>query len=165
MKHTIWTNNIDYSDWKEDLEAQYPDAEGYDEEKRKQLMYEINNEYLEDEIVTLDKELGNKIVVIGDLGLWHGRLTGYNFLGTNLNSIFTGVCGDYVEWYIQNEDVKCLDIHHDGTNHYTYRLLKDIDQHEFEEFAWEHSIQEAVEKYTEPIGHYVAEIYGIEVPK
>ena len=57
MKHTIWTNDLDYKDWKDDLESQYPDAEGYNEDERTRLMYEINDGYLEDEKINLNKEL------------------------------------------------------------------------------------------------------------
>lgn len=164
MKHTIWTNNLDYKDWKDDLESQYPDAEGYNEDERTRLMYEINDDYLEDEKINLNKELGHNIIVLGDLGLWFGRRTGYKKLGTNLNSIFSGTCGDYITWYVEGEDVKCDDTHHDGTNHYVYRVLKsDIDQYEFDEYAYEHSIEEAINKFTKPLGHYVAEIYGFKL--
>lgn len=162
MKHTIWTNNLDYKDWKADLEEQYPDAEGYNEKERMRLMYEINDEYLNDEIITLDKDFGHNIILVATLGLWHGKMSAYKVLGTNLNTIFSYSCGDYIEWYVEDDEVKCTDVHHDGTNHYIYRILKsDIDQYEFDEYAAEYSIKDAVEKYTKPIGHYVTDIYGL----
>lgn len=46
-KHIIWSNyDLDYEDWRADLEAEYPDLS---EEERISRMYEINGEYLEDE--------------------------------------------------------------------------------------------------------------------
>lgn len=45
--HVIWSNrDLDYDDWKDDLEAEYPDLS---DNERYALMYEINNGYLEDE--------------------------------------------------------------------------------------------------------------------
>lgn len=164
MIHTIWTNELNYEDWREDLEALYPDAEGYNEDERIRIMYEINDEDLETEKTNLNKELGHNVIVFGKLELWFGQRLGYKKLGTNLNSIFSGTCGDYLTWYVEGEEVKCTDIHHDGTNHYVYRVLKsDIDQFEFDEYACEHTVNEAFEKFTKPLGHYVAEIYGFKL--
>lgn len=160
MKHIIWTNDLDYNDWKYDLEADYPDLT---ESERISLMYEINDEYLEDERANMNKELYRPIVMIGSIERWDGRRAGIKFLkGTNLNDCLSGTCGDYIEWYVENHDIQCNDAHHDGTNHYIYRALRDITPDEFEEYAAEHSFVEAIEKYTEPLGHYVAEIYGFE---
>jgi hypothetical protein len=166
MKHIIWSNELNYEDWQDDLESQYPDEEGYDEEDRIRLMHEINDEYLLDEKITLDKELGHNIILVANLGLWNGRRMAYRVVGTNINDIFTYSCGDYVTWYIEDDEVKCKDVHHDGTNLYTYRVLKsNIDQFEFDEYACEHSTLEAVKKYTKPIGKYVKDIYGLQEEK
>lgn len=163
MKHIIWTSDIDYKNWKDELEEQYPDSEGYSEDDRINFMYEVNNDYFDDEKANLNKELGNNIIIVADLGLWDGRRAAHKFVGTNLNSVFSGMCGDYVTWYVEDGEIKCEDSHHDGTNHYVYRLLKpNISQFEFEEFAYENTMKEAVDKYTEPLGRYVAEIYGWE---
>ena len=163
MKHTIWSNDLDYKDWKDDLESEYPDEDGYSEDDRIRMMYEMNDEYLEDERINLNKELGQPIIMFGDLGLWNGRRSGYKQLGTNLNSIFNGTCGDYVTWYVEDGEIKCNDIHHDGTNHYTYRVLKNgLYFCDFEELLYEIPMADAVKEYTEPLGHYVEEIYGWE---
>ena len=161
MKHIIWTNDIDYKDWKDDLESQYPSEEGYTEDDWVRLMYELNDDYLEDEKANLNKDLGRNIVVFADLGLWSGRRNAYKIINsTNLNSIFTNSCGDFVEWYVEGKDVKCRDSHHDGTNYYTYRLLKDGYT---EDDFYGRYIQDVMKKMTEPIGKYVADIYGFEL--
>ena len=46
QKRIIWSNDLDYEDWREDLEAEYPDMT---ESERIALMYEINGNYLDDE--------------------------------------------------------------------------------------------------------------------
>ena len=38
-RHIIWSDYLDYDDWKEDLEAQYPELSPHE---RMNLMYEIN---------------------------------------------------------------------------------------------------------------------------
>lgn len=164
MKHIIWSNELNFEEWKDDLAIQYPDEEGYDDDERYRLMEEINDGYYEDEMITLNKEFGRDIIAVANLGLWNGRRLSYITVGTNLNSVLTYRCGEYVTWYVDEDEVKCIDKHHDGTNYYTYRLLNEgIGQFEFNEYAYEHSLKEAVEKYTKPIGHYVAEIYGINL--
>lgn len=46
-RHVIWSNyDLDYEDWRDDLEANYPDLS---EQERIALMYEINKDYLDDE--------------------------------------------------------------------------------------------------------------------
>lgn len=161
MKYNIWTSEPDYEDWRNDLEEQYPSPE-FTEEDRIKIMYELNDEYLSDEIENLNLELGNNIVIVADINLWSGKRKGYKIIGTNLNSIFGTRCGDSQEWYIEDSEVKCKDMHHDGTNYYIYRKLKNnTDRFEFEEYTYDHPIDEAVRKYTEPLGKYVEKIYGL----
>ena len=64
-KHIIWSNyDLDYEDWREDLEAEYPSLS---DNERLFLMYEMNSEYLNDERVNLNVQLSQPILVIGDL--------------------------------------------------------------------------------------------------
>lgn len=65
-KHIIWSNyGLDYEDWREDLEAEYPSLS---ENERMFLMYEINSEYLNDERMNLNVKLSQPILMVGDLG-------------------------------------------------------------------------------------------------
>ena len=75
-RHVIWSNdNLDFErDWKDDLSAQYPD---HTEDELLSLMYDLNNEYLDDERVNLNITLSRPILIIADLGLWNGRRSGY----------------------------------------------------------------------------------------
>ena len=64
-RHIIWSNYaLDYEDWRDDLEAEYPDLT---EEQRIALMYEINGDYLDDERTNLNIQLSGPILVIGIL--------------------------------------------------------------------------------------------------
>ena len=62
-KHIIWSNyGLDYEDWREDLEAEYPSLS---ENERLFLMYEINSEYLNDERMNLNVKLSQPILMVG----------------------------------------------------------------------------------------------------
>ena len=124
-RHIIWSNDIDYDDWREDLEEQYPDLT---EAERMERMYELNGDYLDDERSNLDIQLSRPILVVGDLGLWHGRRMGYKEIpsGNIRDCLYSERDIDYSTWYVdKNGDFRCDAIHHDGTNHYLYRAYKD----------------------------------------
>ena len=121
--HLIWSNyHLDFEDWREDLEAEYPDLS---ESELMEMMYERNNDYLSDERINLDIPLSQPILVIGDLGLWFGRRSGYKEIpsGNIRDCLFSDT--DYTAWYVDKlGDLRCDAIHHDGTNHYLYRVFK-----------------------------------------
>lgn len=124
-RHIIWSNDIDYDDWREELEEQYPDLT---EAERMELMYELNSDYLDDERSNLDIQLSRPILVVGDLGLWNGRRMGYKEIpsGNIRDCLYSERDIDYSTWYVdKNGDFRCDAIHHDGTNHYLYRAYKD----------------------------------------
>ena len=116
-RHIIWTDYLDYDDWKEDLEAQYPELSA---NERMNLMYEINGTYFQDEKTNLDIQLSRPILVVGDLGLWHGRRMGYKEIesGNISDCLYTERDIDNATWFVdKNGDFRCEAIHHDGTNH------------------------------------------------
>ncbi len=96
-RHVIWSNDLDYDDWKDDLEEQYPELS---ENERVTLMYEINGDYLDDERSNLDIQLSRPILVIGDLGLWNGRRMGYKEIqsGNIRDCLYSDT--DYVTWFV-----------------------------------------------------------------
>lgn len=123
-RHIIWSNeNLDLDDWREDLQEQYPDCS---EDELYRIMCETNAEYLSDERVNLNIQLSQPILVIADLGLWNGRRMGYKEIPSgNIRDCLSGGY-DYTTWYVDKKgDFRCDDIHHDGTNHYLYRVYKD----------------------------------------
>ena len=88
-------------------------------------MYEINSGYLDDERVNLNIQLPRPILVIGDLGLWNGRRSGYKeiYSGNIRDCLYSDT--DFSTWYVDKlGDLRCDAVHHDGTNHYLYRTYK-----------------------------------------
>lgn len=159
--HLIWTNEIDIDEWRENLKEWYPDEfdDIDDDEVYERACAEVYDS-LDDEKANLNKELGKELVMIGYLSLWNGNRRGWKRInGTNLNDIFQGTCGDYITWYInEDDDICCDDCHHDGTNHYVYRAIKeDLSDWEFDELMAE---GKPIDELTEKLGHYVKEIYG-----
>ena len=72
----------------DDLEAAKVTLETDDESAIYEEASFSNRQWMEDEKVVLDIEIGAQIILIADLGLWFGRRQSSKILGTNLNAIF-----------------------------------------------------------------------------
>lgn len=130
-RHIIWSNqNLDVDDWREDykefLEANELDDDPNDEQALYEWMEETNYDYLSDERVNLNVQLSQPIIVIGDIGRWNGRVMGYKDIpsGNIRDCLYADT--DYTEWYVDKYgDLRADATHHDGTNHYLYRVFKE----------------------------------------
>ncbi len=168
-RHVIWSNyDLDYDDWRDDLEAEYPEMT---EDQRMRLMYEINGDYLEDERVNLDIQLPESILIIGDLGLWNGRRQGYKEIASgNIKDCLYSDC-DYSTWYVDKlGDLRCDAIHHDGTNHYLYRTYKPgISDAAKETLKYKLyrgiATRQDITRVTRRLGDDIAKVYGFEISK
>ena len=163
-KKVIWSNsNLDYEDWKEFFDEEYP---GLDVNERIDMMYELNDEYLDDERMNLDIPVAEEIIVLGDLGLWNGRKSGYKEIhGHSIKDcLYTDT--DYATWYLDGRgDLCCEAIHHDGTNHYLYRVFKpnvsDTRKENFLEKVLRGTVTRAdITRNTQRLGDKIAEVYG-----
>lgn len=168
-KHIIWSNyDLDYENWRDDLEAEYPDMS---EEERISLMYEINGNYLDDERANLSIQLSQPILMIADIGRWDGRYSGYGEIksGKISDCLYSDL--DYATWYVDKlGDLRCDAIHHDGTNHYLYRVYKpgvresQIDL--LKEKLYEGKATRAdITRITRRLGDEIAKVYGFSIPK
>ena len=130
-KHIIWSNtNLDIDDWRygykehleiNDIEDEDPD----DEQTIYEWMWETNNYYLDDERCNLNKKVDGRILVIGDLGFWYGRKSGYKIINScNIKDILYSDC-DYIEWYGDGYNIRSVQHHHDGTNYCLYRVIRE----------------------------------------
>ena len=61
--HVIWTYEIDYEDWREDMESEYPEE---NEQWRIERANEINYNYLDDERCNLNIQLSRPIILIAE---------------------------------------------------------------------------------------------------
>ena len=161
MKHTIWSSDVgDLKDWQDFLDEYYPDADEY---KQYQAVQELNNDYLDDERLNLN--IPCRVLAIAELGFWNGVRTGFKFYD-NISEILYTDCPE-VEWYVENDEVKAVMHHHDGTNYVTYYLvddtMDDYDDFEDEVYANYGAVdQELLEKYCDAkaLADKVKAVYG-----
>lgn len=167
-EHTIWSNiDIKLEDWKDYLddykENNLDEDENFDEDLQYELVTDLNNDYLDDERMNLNVQLNNPILVIGDLGLWNGRVSAYKIINSgNIKDILYDDA-DYIRWYSDGYNIKCKAIHHDGTNYYEYREIKNIDNiHNLTEklLNQEEVSRDMINQYTKSILPYVKKVYG-----
>ena len=167
--HLIWSNyDLDYEDWRDDLEAEYPELS---EDERYYKMLEINGDYLDDERINLNIQLSQPILVIADLGLWTGRHSGYKEIqsGNIRDCLYSE--HDYSTWYVDKDgDLRCDDVHHDGTNHYLYRVYKesasDEERDELKDKIYlGTATYEDIARVTERLGDEIGRVYGWDFPK
>ena len=168
-RHIIWSNyDLDYEDWRDDLEAEYPELT---EDQRIALMYEINGDYLDDERVNLNIQLSQPILVIGDLGLWYGRRSGYKEIesGNIRDCLYADT--DYSTWYVDKlGDLRYDAIHHDGTDHYLYRAYKDGIRESQIDLLKDKlyrgiATRADVTRITRRLGDDIARVYGFSIPR
>ena len=168
-RHIIWSNyDLDYEDWKADLEQEYPELS---EDERISRMYEINSDYLADERCNLNIQLDQPILVIGDLGLWNGRRSGYKEIesGNIRDCLYSDT--DYSTWYVDRlGDLRCDAIHHDGTNHYLYRTYKDGVRESQIDLLKEKlyrgiATRADITRITRRLGDDIAKVYGFSIPR
>lgn len=166
-KHIIWSNlNLDMEDWREFLEEEYP---GRTEEEYYYLMHELNNGYLDDERMNLDRQLSTPILVCADLGLWNGRKSGYRMIGSgNIKDCLDSGLED-VEWYVDRQgDLRSTAVHHDGRNHYLYRAVRervpDWKVERLQNRLYEGTASYAdIAKVTRRLGDEIAAVYGFPI--
>lgn len=164
-KHTIWSNrNINPADWQEAYN-EAKELNGWDEDEYSLWDY-INENldiYLDDERRNLDIPLSGRVLVIADLGLWDGRHQGYDIRGIrNVSAIFTHF-GDYVEWYSDGYNIKAVDVHHDGTNYYEFREIREdrnIQNLLDAIYNGEKITRKKLNYYTKSLHPYAAKAYG-----
>lgn len=164
-KMIIWSNaDMDIDNW--DFSQEEEDYGPITDDEKWNRMTEINADYLEDERANLDIKLGSEIIILADLGLWNGRQKGVRIIGSgNIKDCLSSEC-DYVTWYCDRYDFRCEAVHHDGTNHYLYRVLKeDLTSDQRSHFFWkiwhEGNLDEKmIRRYTRSIRPEIAKVYG-----
>ena len=175
-RHIIWSNlNLEADDWrdsyKEYLEINGLDGDPNDENKLYEYMVEANDDYLSDEKRNLDIQLSQPIIAIGDLGRWNGRVTGYKMIdsGNIRDCLYADT--DYIEWYVDKYgDLRADAVHHDGTNHYLYRVFKDgVTDTQIENLQDKiyngKATRADITRVTKRLGDEIAGVYGFSISK
>lgn len=165
MEHMIWSNfDVNVADYADFLQEEYPEVT--DPVEQYELCCALNDDYLDDEKVNLDMELPHEIICIADLGRWNGRCMGYKMLESSniADCLYDPECG-YCKWYVDRYNDLCFSgAHHDGTNHYLYRELRDLSDKQMENFLNKlHTgrlTRRDIRRYTTSVGIHVNKVYG-----
>lgn len=170
----IWSNeNLDLEDWRdgllEEAKSNGEDMSSLTDDKLYDRMVELNSEYLDDERDNLNIDLGEPILVVADLGLWYGRFSAYREIesGNIKDCLYNHY--DYTTWYVDGyANLRCDDVHHDGVNHYLYRVWKpDVSEKNKEMVRMAirkgSATPTLLSRYTRAIGPYIANVYGWDV--
>ena len=164
----IWSNHhIDYEDWREYMESEFPELS---EDERYDKMLEINDSYLDDERMNLNIQLSEPIILIADLGLWNGRHSGYKVIESGNIADCLRLHHDYATFSVDRfGDLRCDDVHHDGTNHYLYRVFKDgtTDQQREnleEKILYGTASRSDITRVTKRLGDEIGRVYGWDIP-
>ena len=159
---TIWKSTFNIEDYNDFIVEEHPEAMN-DEVLQRELIWNLKLMYLDDEkYYNLNKPLKNKVIIIADLGFWNGRKTGYKVNGYNLNEIFDIGSWDEAHWYYDRYNVHCKHPHHDNTNYYMFRELKDD---KYEDILCQKIndgtlTSKDITRYTKSLVPYIKEIYG-----
>ena len=175
-RHIIWSNmNLEADYWrdsyKEYVEINGLDDDPDDENKLYEYMVEANDDYLSDERRNLDIQLSQPIIVIGDLGRWNGRVTGYKMIDSGNIKDCLYADTDYTEWYVDKYgDLRADAVHHDGANYYLYRAFKDgvtdTQIENLQDKIYNGKVTRAdITRVTKRLGDKIAEVYGFSIQK
>ena len=175
-RHIIWSNvNLDLDDWRDDMKEQLEENGTAPDEISEDMLYqemlETNDSYLDDERVNLNIQEAQPIIIIGDLGLWNGRFSGYKMIesGNIKDCLYSDT--DYTEWYVDKlGDLRADAIHHDGTNRYLYRAFKNNATPEqienLQDKIYSGKVTRAdIMRVTKRLGDDIAKVYGFDIPK
>lgn len=166
----IWQNyNLDLEDWKEGLLENRELNElptDVDDDTLREEMYELNNNYLDDERMNLNIKTEGRIVCIADVGLWNGRRMGYKLYGHNIKECleFFKDC-DYADFYVDRYDFRCKQTHHDASTYAVFRELKpNLSSNQVDNFLWKiyngKATQKDITRYTNSLKERIKKIYG-----
>ena len=123
-EYTIWTSDPDYEEYRHDPEE---DLQDFTEEERIAVFRQANYDSLEVQKNEMTVKFGMPILIVAQLGLWDGQHMAYKQIDSgNLADCFEGSRYTLnIRWYVDDRgDLRCDDCHHDGVNHYLYRVIR-----------------------------------------
>ena len=166
MKRMIWDSAPVFDEQEiTSIRSEMCDTDATDEEVLEFYFSELHPQYWEDEREMLNVELPGDVLVIADIGRWNGRAQGYRILSDNLRSILSShVHGmSDINVFGDGYNIRADENHHDGSNHYLYRLIRsDRDPQPLLDaiYAGRDISSALLNRYTKSLYPNVANIYG-----
>ncbi len=174
----IYTNEDVISDENMlDYIKNYPDdCLGCTKDEIYQFLLTDNDTWMGDEINNLNTELYKQqktndidIIIVADLGLWHGRKKRVKIINhTDMSELFRHGEDDMTV-YGDGKNLCVKANHHDGTNHYTLRQIipgrKENAELLYTCIANTELFQSLLEKYTQSLWPIAASCYGWKTKK
>ncbi len=164
----IYTSEPDY-DWAKQslIDRRQEDGEPIEDITDEDIWneaYFLVDMCFDDERTNLNKDLGNDIICIADVGTWCGRRSGYKTIGTNLNDILYSQVDGQSDITVEYDgvDVIASENHHDGCNYYTFREIKPNVSERFKEKIKfkEYVSNEELRRNTRSLRPYIKQIFG-----
>ena len=153
---TIWTSEPDYEEVRKYMEEDFPEMS---EAERIAIFRQGNIDCLQFQREELSMKFGKHMAY---KEIDSGQLA--DCFEPNRDTLS-------IRWFVDEKgDLRCDDVHHDGVNHYLYRVLKrDIPQSEVDYLK--NAIRTGVayrsdiERCTERLGDAISAVYGFELPQ
>ena len=148
--------------WKAEIREDYPD---YSDDVLMQLISDDNDLNWEEDIAEISHiDLPDTILCIGQLGLWNGTFIGYKEY-PDLESCFKGHDGEVKFFIDENGDFRAELAHHDGTNHYLFRMWKSSASETARNILMSKIYnkdfsQTDISRYTVRLGDFIGQSYG-----
>lgn len=170
-KYIIYDSNIADDDLAAAKEM-LTEEDGIESPTEQQVWDQASDEkgyWMDAERDNLDICMDGRVLVIANLGLWNGRRSAYKIINKrNINGVFDAPWQDsYFELYVEGADVKAKDPHHDGTNYYMFRELREGTNYNVLLNALYDgtATPSMINRYTRALGSRVRDVYGWHTAK
>lgn len=134
-RHIIWSSECRAEDWMDELREAYPNSSVDD---LADLMYALNDEYLQDERINFSTIPVGNIVAIGIAGRWNGYVPAFRCISYgDLSKVLYPSCNALeIVWFVSTTgDLVCEETHHDAKNFWVFRELKaGVSEHQLHGF-------------------------------
>lgn len=165
-KHIIWTDtvNLNLEDYAEYLEENYPET--VDDYKKFEIIDMVNSDELDMVRDEFDIQLDGRILILGQLGLWNGKVSGYKIINSGkLSDIFYSQLNtmSYMEFWSDGYNIRASEAHHDGTNYYLFREIredKDIENFLNDIYFGREISRSKLNYYTRSVASHINKLYG-----